>query len=437
MSMSSLNEIDQLPAPLDLYWWRKAPPILMAVGGALSVVGGVLNPAEFGFSWLLGFMFCLSLALGALFLVMMHHLSDAGWSVATRRICEHLAALLFPWLALLFLPVAFLAKRIYAWMTLDPAGNTSLSAKLPVFTVPGFWVTSAIFFAVWWLLSSRLRYWSLKQDETGDARCTHRMRFHSGWGIVVFGLTLTFSGVLWMQAVQYLWFSAVYGVYLFASYTWAALAIVYLLAVLLQRQRILTAVLRGNQFYFLGLLFFAFTIFQAYNEFTQYFVIWNANMPGETFWYLVRENGSWWWLSLLLIFGHFLLPFFVLLPAKAKSDARIMVPICAWALAMHFLDLSFNILPTLHPNGYPLHFLDLSFNTLPTMHPNGYPFRWLWLQAGCLMFMGGFLGRIFRKSFNRHAPFPQRDPRLLEAMGVNYLVPGEIPDSASTAGGPS
>ena len=145
------------------------------------------------------------------------------------------------------------------------------------------------------------------------------MRFHSGWGIVAFALTLTFSGVLWMQAVQYQWFSAVYGVYLFASYAWAALAAVYIITVLLQRQRILDRVLHDNQFYYLGLLFFAFTIFQAYNEFAQYFVIWNANMPSETFWYLIRENGSWWWVSLLLIFGHFLLPFFVLLPVKAKT----------------------------------------------------------------------------------------------------------------------
>ena len=175
------------------------------------------------------------------------------------------------------------------------------------------------------------------------------MRFHSGWGIVIFALTLTFSGVLWMQAVQYQWFSAIYGVYFFASCAWAALAAVYLITVLLQRQRILDRVLHDNQFYFLGLLFFAFTVFQAYIEFAQYFVIWNANTPSETFWYLIRENGSWWWVSMLLIFGHFLLPFFVLLPVKAKTNFKIMLPVCAWALAMNFLDLSFNILPAQHP----------------------------------------------------------------------------------------
>jgi hypothetical protein len=414
--MSSPNDTSPLPPPLDLSEWRKAPAALMGFGAALSLVGLRMSPAEFGYSWLLAFMFFLSLSLGALFLVMVHHLTDAGWSVATRRVCEHLAALLFPWLAILFVPVLLFGRHIYSWMTIaDPHGNTSLNARQPVFTQPGFLVVSAIFFGLWWLLSSRLRHWSLKQDETGDPRCTHRMRFHSGWGIVVFALTLTFSGVLWMQAVQYQWFSAIYGVYFFASCAWASLAAVYLLTVLLQRQRILDRVLHDNQFYYLGLLFFAFTVFQAYIEFAQYFVIWNANTPSETFWYLIRENGSWWWVSMLLIFGHFLLPFFVLLPVKAKTDFKVMLPVCVWALAMNFVDLSFNILPALRPHGYP--------------------FKWILLQLGCLAFMGGLLSWAFLKNFNRHAPFPQKDPRLLEAMGIRYTAPEEISGAASTNGG--
>ncbi len=413
--MNSTNDTTPLPPPLDLSKWRKAPAALMAAGAGLSLIGAAMNPSEFGYSWLLAFMFFLSLSLGALFLVMVHHLTDAGWSVATRRVCEHLAALLFPWLAILFVPVALFGKHIYSWMTIaDSHANTMLNARQPVFTLPGFCVTSAIFFGIWWLLSSRLRYWSLKQDETGDAECTHRMRFHSGWGIVIFALTLTFSGVLWMQAVQYQWFSAIYGVYFFASCAWAALAALYLITVLLQRQRILDRVLHDNQFYFLGLLFFAFTVFQAYIEFAQYFVIWNANTPGETFWYLIRENGSWWWISLLLILGHFLLPFFVLLPVKAKTDFKIMLPVCAWALVMNFVDLSFNILPALKPQGYP--------------------FKWILLQLGCLAFMGGFLSWAFLKNFNRHAPYPQKDPRLLEAMGIRYSGTEELPVTVPTTG---
>jgi hypothetical protein len=412
--MSSHNKTE-LPPPLDLSSWRMLPAVLMGVGGILAVIGAVKNPSEFGYSWLMAFMFFLSIALGALFLVIVHHLTSAGWSVATRRFCEHIASMLQWPLVFLFLPVAFFAKKIYSWMTVDPNASESLRAKLPVFTMPGFYITSAIFFGIWWFLTARLNYWSLKQDVTGEARCTHKMRFHSGWGIVIFAATLTLSSVLWMKAVEYQWFSAIYGVYYFASSMWVTLATVYILTVILQRQRILNGVLHDNQFYFLGVLFFGFTVFQAYTEFAQYFVVWNANMPEETFWYLIRENGNWWCLSLLLIFGHFMVPFFVMLPVKVKTSFKIMLPVCAWAWLMHFADLGFNIMPALHPNGYPL--------------------KWIWLPFACLAFMGGFLSWVFLKKFKSSPPYPQRDPHVLEAMGIHYIAPEEI--SATTTTGDS
>ncbi len=177
-----------------------------------------------------------------------------------------------------------------------------------------------------------------------------------------------------------------------------ALATAYVLTAVLQRQRVLNGVLHDNQFYYLGVLFFAFTLLQAYFEFAQYFVIWNGNVPDETFFYIIREHGSWWCVSMVLIFGHFFLPFILLLPAHVKMNFKIMLPLCAWAWLMNFADLAFNILPVLHPDGYP--------------------FRWLWLQFGCLAFMGGLLGWVFLNQFKSHPPYPQKDPRLLEAMGV-------------------
>ncbi|HEY1490130.1 MAG TPA: hypothetical protein VGF90_03740, partial [Verrucomicrobiae bacterium] len=287
--------------------------------------------------------------------------------------------------------------------------------RWPVFTCAGFVVVSALFFGVWWLLTSRLRYWSLRQDVTGDALCTRRMRFHSGWGIVAFAATLTGASVFWMQSVQYQSFSAIYGVYFFSNCAWIALATVYVIAAILQRQRILAGVLQENYFYFIGLLFFAFTVFSAYTEFAQYFVVWNANMPEETFWYLIRENRPWWCLSMILIFGKFFTPFFVMLPVKVKSNLKLMLPVCLWAWLMQFGDLAFNILPA-----------------LPGWH---FPLKMLWLPFGCLAFMGGFLGWVFVSKFKSHPPYPQKDPRLLEAMGHHHLDCEEISGAAPISGG--
>jgi hypothetical protein len=417
----SRHDTTHLPPPLDLSGWRMLPAVLMVIGGLLSVIGALVSFSNnqdggtvFGLSWLLAFMFYYSIALGALFLVMVHHLTDAGWSVGIRRFCEHLASLLFPWLAILFLPVLIFAKHIYSWMNFDPAGNNLVAAKLPVFTGSGFIITSAVFFGIWWLLTSQLSRWSLKQDETGAAECTRKMRFYSGWGIVAFALALTYSGVLWMKATQYQWFSCIYGVYFFSDCAWIGLATVYVIAAILLRQGILAPVLRQNYFYFLGVLLLGFTLFSAYTEFAQYFVVWNANMPEETFWYLIRERGNWWCLSLILIFGHFFIPFFVLLPEKVKMNFKIIIPVCLWIWLMHALDLAFNIFPSHFAYGFPLHLV--------------------WLPLGTLMFMGGFLARIFLKKFNAHPPYPQRDPRLLEAMGVSQNAVSDLVDAQSAGG---
>jgi len=394
------------------------PGAMIFFGGAFTALGLLLSVyrnggKEFGFAWLLSFMFYYSIAIGALFMVMVHHLTDAGWSVGIRRFCEHLASLLFPALAVLFLPLGIPALKIYSWMSLDPATNNLVAAKFPIFTVPGFWLTSAIFFGILGLLSNRLRSLSLEQDQTGSVECTRKMRVYSGPGVVFLALTLTFSGVLWMQSTSYQWFSAMYGVYFFASSVWAALAVIYVISVAMLQQGILTPVLKRNYFYFIGVLLLAFTLLASYTEFAQYFVVWNANMPQETFWYLVREKGGWWNISMLLILGKFFVPFFLLLPVHTKTNFKVLVPVCLLICVMHFTDLAFNI--------------------LPAWHPGAHHAKWLFLHLGCLLLMGGILGKLFIAKFNAHPPYPQRDPRLLEAMGVNPHVVNDLIDA--NAGG--
>ena len=394
-------------APLDLSRWRKLPLQLTVVGGIVAAIGAVLFPKHFAYAWLLSFMFYLSLGLGALFLVIVHHLFDAGWSVAIRRFCEHIATLLFPCLALLFIPIALLAKTIYPWMRVpDPNLDHALAAKQPLFSTTMFYVVAAFCFLVWWLLSNRLRFWSLEQDKTGAAQPTYRMRFYSAIGILLFALTLTLAAIMWMKALEYQWFSTMYGVYYFAGSVWTTLATAYVITMVLDRQKVLTEVLHEHQYYFIGSLLFAFTVFYAYIHFAQYFIIWNGNMPEETFWYVVREKGTWWYVGMVIIFGHFFVPFLALLRIDVKHVFSFMFPLCAWAWMMHWIDLSFNI--------------------MPVPYPDGFPWQWLWLHAGCGAFMGGLLTMIFLKKYAKHPPFPLKDPRLIEAMGFYHPVPTQI-----------
>src|ERR1041385_4997351 len=129
------------PQPLDLARWKNVPAILMGAGGFLSLIGLLVDRKEFAYSWLWAFMFFLSLCLGALFLVIVHHLFDAGWSVPIRRFCEHISTLLCPWMLFLFLPIAIGARLIYPWMhEANPALDHALKAKQPLFTMPGFYL---------------------------------------------------------------------------------------------------------------------------------------------------------------------------------------------------------------------------------------------------------------------------------------------------------
>ena len=389
-------------------WVPKLPLILIVVGALIAGITAAMNLKQFAYSYLVAYMFFLSICLGGLFLVLVHHLFDAMWSVPIRRICEHLAYMLWV-MGILFIPIALLAPQIYQWMRNDPGHDHALAAKLPLFTKGGFYLIALALFLIWWWLARGLRSWSLRQDKTGEAICTYKMRKYAAGGIYLFAITLTLAAIFWMKGLEHQWFSTMYGVYYFAASVWVTLATVYLITHLLKRTGPLSAVVSDRQILDIGVLLFAFTVFYAYIAFSQYFLIWNAAMPEETFWYVKREKGSWWEISMLLIFGHFFLPFLSLLRIDAKRYLPLMVPLCAWAWLMHFSDMAFNIMPVIHPDGFVLHFGDL----------------------GCMALIGGILSVVFIKYFKSHPPYPLKDPRLGEALGVHHYVEARPPAVAA------
>jgi hypothetical protein len=398
--MSSPAIATNRPAPVAVDGiWRKLPLILLVVGALLGIIGLITNSKQFAYSYLLAYMFFLSICLGGLFMSILHHLFDANWTAPIRRVCEHLAALL-PVMALLFIPIAILGPtQLYRWLGVaDPHADHAIAAKYPLFTKSGFYSSAIIMFGIWTWLSLRMRHWSLLQDKTGDARCTYALRKHSAYGIYLFAFTLTLAAIMWMKSLEYQWFSTMYGVYYFAGSVWVTLATLYVTSLFLQRTGSLSGVVHKRTFHDTGVLFFAFTVFYAYVTFSQYFLIWNAAMPEETFWYVQREKGSWWDIGMVIIFGHFLLPFLVMLRIDTKLNPAVMIPLCAWAWLMHFCDMSFNIMPVIHPNNFIIH----------------------WNDIACMAFIGGVLSLVFIKYYTSNPPFPLKDPRLAEALGVHH-----------------
>ncbi len=396
--------------PLDLAPYRNVPVIAIVVGvilmalGFFAVGGGDKGVVQFGFSWLLAFMFFLSLCVGAFFLTLAHHMFDASWSVPIRRVTETMGCLA-PILLILWIPLGILAKKVYPWMgpELQAHPDHALSSKHPLLTIPGFYIVAAVCFFVWIVWTWQLRRWSLRQDETGSARCTYHMRIWTGTGIFVFAITVTLAAIVWIKALMHEWFSTMYGVWYFASAVWTTLATVYVICLVLQRAGPLRHVMHEKQYYFLGSLLFAFTVFYAYVTFAQYFIIWNANMPEEVFWYNVREVGSWKIIGrYVIIFGHFFVPFLGLLRIDVKLKPTFMFGLAIWAWLMLFFDLQFQIMPSLHDQG---------------MSAAG-----VILDIGCMAFIGGIVSIAFVRMFSKHAPYPQKDPRIAEGLDV-YVPP--------------
>lgn len=403
-------------APLDLSRWRKLPVIAIGVGVVFLIIGALVASKghaglakQFGFSWLTSYMFFLSLAMGGLFLTMAHHLFDASWSVPIRRTTEHLACLVLP-LAVLFIPVLFLAPQMIPWMGMEAQGNLdhALHAKHAMLTKEFWYARYFIYFAIWIGLAFALRKFSVAQDKDGAAKWTNKMRVVSYIGIFLFAFTLTSAAIDWMKSLQHQWYSTMYGVIYFAGSTWLTLATVYVIVLARKRTGELRGALFPTHFYYIGSLFFAFTVFYAYVHFSQYFIIWNANMPEETFWYKVREQGTWWWVGMVIIFGHFFVPFLTLLRIDVKLKLAVMAPVTVWAWLMHYMDMQFNIGPVLNPDNFVLH----------------------WMDIGSFLVIGGILAILFLRSLKTTAAYPIRDPRLKESL-TSHELPAEEPAHAA------
>ena len=235
---------------------------------------------------------------------------------------------------------------------------------------------------------------STEQDASADPALTQRMERFSPAALVLFAFTVTFASFDWLMSLEPAWFSTIFGVYYFSGATVGFLAAIILLAMLLQATGRLTSSITVEHYHDLAKLLFALVVFWGYIAFSQYMLIWYANIPEETSWYLVRQSGSWKWVSVVLLFGHLLIPFFGLLPREAKRRKAILGFWAGWLLVAHWLDLYWLVVPSLEAAGLRLGLID----------------------AGCLVGIGGvyFAGVLWTAGTRPLVPLG--DPRLEESL---------------------
>ena len=388
----------------------KLPPELgrrlVTAGAALTGVGAlgclaafVVDRQRFAFSYLTGFVWLVTIALGALFFVLIQHLTRAGWSVAARRHMEWITAVL-PWCALLFLPVAAMAHGLYHhWMGESASRDALLKAKSGYLNPTFFFARAFVFFALWSLGARWFSRQSSAQDAGGDPAFTARMQVASAPSTAVFALTLTFAAFDWLMSLDPHWYSTIFGVYVFAGAVTSSLSALALITIALQRAGLLQRVSTVEHRHDIGKLLFGFTVFWAYIAFSQYFLIWYAGIPEETIFFKHRWIGGWRAVSLILCVGHFVVPFCVLMSRHAKRSALVLGSTSALLLAMHFVDLYWLVMPTLDVQGA----------------------RFTWIDVVALALPLGVLSLVVAHKASRGPLFPVNDPRLAEATQLQNL----------------
>jgi len=325
---------------------RSHPLVLGAtLLGILGVVASVftVGAPRFWANWLLWFLFLLTLALGALFLVALEHLVGARWSVPLRRLPERISTLLIP-----LTPVALVAlgavKVLYPGAKPEALHHKILAGKAMWLGLP-FFSGRVIFFALLYLVAlAVLVRGSLKQDESHDAAFNLRARRFAPVFMAIFALGITQVAFDWISGLEPEWYSDIFGIYLFAGAFLAGLAATVLALQHLQAQSRLQEV-RKDHTYNLGGFLFAFTVFWSYIGFAQYLLMWYGDMPEEIIWYKARIEGPWLGAALLLALTHFLIPFFALVTRDAKSDPKRLRRVAYLMLGAHALDLYWLIFP--------------------------------------------------------------------------------------------
>jgi hypothetical protein len=382
-----------------------------AVGLAVAVALGSMQGdgfRRFSLSYVTAFMWVLALGLGALFWVILQNLVNAHWSIVLRRVGELLAAQA-PLLAVLALPIVvpiFMgSSSIYTWS--DPhvvEANHLLHKKAAYLNGSSFLIRFVVYFGFWTLISRYYLNSSLAQDASKDPKSIMgKMRAVAGPAMIGWALTMTFCSIDLLMSLDPLWFSTIFGVYYLASCVLGINSFLALSAMWLHKRGILKRSVTTEHFHDLGKMMFAFTVFWAYIGFSQFMLIWYANIPEETGWFKERFVGGWcggWGLlSAVLLFGHFVIPFFGLLSRHIKRRRPTLAFWACWQLVMIYLDMYWLVMPSTRSESPPFALIDV---------------------ACAVGILGVFIAGAAMRAKNLNL-MPTNDPRLPKSLAFENL----------------
>lgn len=332
-------------APRSLNRVQRWALILGGLGVVLGLAALFLSPAQFFRSYLIGWLFWLGMALGSLGLLMMHHQAGGAWTAVARRFMEA-ATRTLPLLAVLVIPIWIGIPYLYPWA--DPnsvAANALLQHKQPYLNVPFFIFRTVLYFAVWIGLELMLNHWASAEDRVNDPKYHIRMKNLSGIGLVLLVLTVTFAGIDYVMTLQPTWVSSIFGAIVGAGLFVAAAAFLILNVTMLYYTEPLSEYVNTSILGNYGGFALSILLIWMYFSFSQFLLIWYANIMEETPWYILRANGGWEWIILIIVLAGFILPFLLLMSVDLKRNPRSMAAVALLLMATQFLNLIWLVNP--------------------------------------------------------------------------------------------
>ncbi|HLT35244.1 MAG TPA: hypothetical protein VK034_03140 [Enhygromyxa sp.] len=412
--------------------WGKLP-IIGAVLAAIGFAMGFLWPAPGGAftddpelwdakkwtGYLNAFMFAMALGFGGLIFVIIQHLVRANWSIVVRRLAEH-AMFTLPFVALAGLPLLLGhgGHAVFEWMHVEAVlEDPMLKAKVAYLNTSSFGARFALYLVIWGVVALLFWKWSRDQDSAKTdeqaAALSYKQRFLAPIALIAFALSMTFGAFDFMMSLDPHWFSTIFGVYYFAGIALSFHAFLVIVCFLLQRSGMLKGVVTPEHYHDLGKFMFGFTVFWTYIGFSQYFLIWYANIPEETNWFMYRAHGQWLSLSLLVIFGRFVIPFFLLLRRGWKRNPNYLVVMAVWVVFMEFVDMFWLIQPPF------AHHAAHRFEREGATEVAHFFHEHITITGADVGFLIGFIGlflALFGWSLTTSKLVPIKDPRLEESL---------------------
>lgn len=383
--------------PLETWTRVRNGIVFVALAGWVATIAGYfIDHKSFFSSYLIAFLFFATTAIGATFYVMVQHLTGSAWSVTVRRLMENMMKTL-PLFVALFIPIALGIHELYEWSHEGAAQDPILSQKLSYlnphwFMIRGFLVLGLLSVFAWRLYSN-----SRAQDASGDIRYTSIAERWSAPGVIVLFLGGSLLSYDWIMSLDPHWFSTMFGVIFLTGGALSFMATLIVVCLWLRSAGYLVHSINEEHYHDLGKWLFALTVFWAYTSFSQYMLIWYGNLPEETVWFLHRTNGSWKGVAALLVVGHFILPFFGLMPRAVKRNRSALGLYAGWMLLMHFADLYWQAMPVFYKGGFGFH----------------------WITVAALAAIGGTSALVFWWGFYERPLIPVGDPRLKQCLAFH------------------